>query len=159
MVNATGSSNKKRFRRTNKKRWLWYFLSATFIFLIILAGSIFFGEKTIWDGQRRFTVVFQEYSVSPNPESYVYVFSIEPRLNRAIFLPIPGNVLLEAPYGYKTYPASSIFLLGELDNKRGGGKLLAKSIEGTLGIFVDGYYIGDGIKKFSPKSSSRALSD
>src|SRR3990167_7289630 len=92
-----GMSLRKRFRRTGKQNWIWYFSAAVFVFLFILAGSLFFVQKTIWDGQRRFTVVFQEYPDSPDPASAVFVFSVEPRLNRAIVFPIPGDVLLEAP--------------------------------------------------------------
>lgn len=70
----------------------------------------------------------------------VVVFSIEPKSKRAVLITFAAQTLLEVPYGYKSYPASSIFRLGELDKKRGGNILLSKTVENTLGLYVDGSF-------------------
>jgi hypothetical protein len=126
-------------------------------------------RKSIWDGQRRFTIIIQKTDA-------LLLFSIEPLQGKAVVLSIPGATQLEVPYGYKTYPAASAYRLGELDGKRGGGVLLKKSIEATLTLGVEGYWVFKqpsaftlpanqndiaGIKKtyFSLFSAGKVLSD
>lgn len=84
-----------------------------------------------WDGKSRFTLV--TYS---NP---LILFSIEPETKRSVVVTLPSNTQLSLPFGYGTYPASSVYPLGNLDKKRGGGKLLTGAIEETLGVPVYGY--------------------
>ena len=101
----------------------------------ILLFVIVFSIKTIlagiWDGKSRFTIV-----VNSSP---LVLFSIEPNTNQATLLIIPPNTILDVPYSYNTYPAYSVFALGDLDAQKGGGKLLSKSIENTFGVMVDGF--------------------
>lgn len=97
--------------------------------LLFLTVKIFHDGK--WDGMRRYTIV-----VNSEP---LIVFSIEPATRRALFLTLPKNTLLDVPYGYNTYPAASVFSLGELEKRHGGGALLTGSIENTLGVMVDGF--------------------
>lgn len=94
-----------------------------------------------WDGLRRFTIV-----VDSNP---LYIFSIEPSTNTAIIVLIPPNTTLDVPYNYNGYQAKAIYSLGNLDTKRGGGKLLIKSIENTFGVFTDGFIAAKDDKKFT----------
>lgn len=120
------SSNRSRDKYIVYRKLIFYlliFFCAIGLFQFIRAGR--------WDGKRRFTVVINS--------SPLILFSIEPQSRRAIVVSFPVNTLLDVPYGYNTYPASSVYRLGELDSKRGGGKLLSKSIENTFGIAVDGY--------------------
>jgi hypothetical protein len=49
--------------------------------------------------------------------------------------------MLTVPYGYASYKASSVYRLGELDPARGGGRLLARSVQNSLKVLVDGYLV------------------
>lgn len=122
--------------------------------LLILAAiffaAIFMVFKEIrlskWDGQRRFTVV-----VDSDP---LYLFSIEPNTNTASVVIIPSNTTLDVPFNYNKYQAKAIYSLGNLDAKRSGGKLLAKSMENTFGVFTDGFIAAKGDNKFSVPSEA-----
>lgn len=120
-------SKKKGARRSIS---IYFLIGATIFFLI---GFFLFRllKASRWDGKRRFTVVFDSKPLA--------ILSIEPRSRRAVFLTFPSNTLLEIPFGYGSYPASSVFKLGQLDAERGGGVLLAKAVENTFGIVVDGF--------------------
>lgn len=118
-----------------------YLILAALFFIFLLIGLGFL-RNNYWDGFRRFTMVIQ---ISPKNNSstpfFLSVFSIEPRQNRAVYFLLPTNTLLNVPYGYNTYPVSSVYKLGELEKNKKGGRLLAKSIEKTLGFAVDGYLV------------------
>lgn len=115
------------------------------IVVLALGSSIYWLTALKLLGGRRLTLVVQNIAnydpINPLP---LVVFSIEPKAQRAVYLTIPANTLLDVPYGYKIYPASVVFRLGELDKNRGGGKLLAKAIENTISVAVDRYFIGEG---------------
>lgn len=87
-----------------------------------------------WDGKSRFTFVLENFD-----KGDLALFSIEPQENRGNYIYIKNNLMMDIPYGFKTYQASSIYKLGQLDNKIGGGKLLKASIETTFGIKTDKY--------------------
>lgn len=91
-------------------------------------------RNSIWDGNERFTLI-----VNSSP---LILFSIEPRSQKAQIFSIPENTILNVPSGFAQYQASSVYPLGQLDNKKNGGKLLARSVENTLGIAVDRYVSG-----------------
>lgn len=109
-------------------------------FFLVLAGIIFFitlffvilVKKGRWDGVRRVTI-----AVNSEP---MIIFSLEPATKKAILLAFPKNTLLEVPYGYGTYPASSIFRLGKLEKNNKGGELFTKSVEKTFGVAIEGYF-------------------
>lgn len=101
------------------------------IFILLSISAFKLWQKRLWDGESRFTI-----ALNADP---ITVFSIEPTTHKAILLTIPSNTIFDVPYGYGEYLASSIFRLGQLDNKRGGGVLFSQSVENSLGIMVDGY--------------------
>ncbi len=120
-----------------------FFIFSVFLFLILFSVALirFFG-KSIWDGKRRITLVMQNLPQQDNELSdYLGIFTIEPEKKNAFFLLIPGNTLLDVPYGYKKFPAASVYRLGELDRQRGGGKLLAKSMEISFGYSIEGFMV------------------
>lgn len=114
--------------------------------LLILLGSfilfiMLYSRIWGWDGQSRFTVVlYQVTKEADRSRVPIVIFSLEPKTKRAVYITIPPNTLLSVPYGYQDYVASSVYGLGQLDPKRGGGRLLAKSIQQTFGILVNGFY-------------------
>lgn len=107
-------------------------IAAIFFLIVFFAYKIFANAK--WDGKRRFNFI-----VDGDP---LYLVSIEPVTRQAQVLAIPKNVILEVPYEYGTYPAGAVYGLGKLDQKRGGGKLLSKSIENTFAVVVEGFFAG-----------------
>ncbi|MBI3379237.1 LytR C-terminal domain-containing protein [Candidatus Gottesmanbacteria bacterium] len=123
-------------------------VAATFFLVLILVVKLTTGGK--WDGMRRFTVI-----IDGNP---LFLFSLEPSTHQAILVTIPVNTILDVPYGYNTYPAGAVYELGNLDPKRGGGKLLSKSIENTFGIVVGGFFArGDSDKYLLPTELDKVL--
>lgn len=110
-----------------RRRYIIFIIAGT----LLLFAWIKLQSGTFWDGQRRFTIV-----VASNP---VLVLSLEPQTGKAVIFTIPPNTQLETPFEYGAYPAQSVYHLGELDPKRGGGKLLSKAVENTFGIWTDGF--------------------
>ncbi|OGF99164.1 hypothetical protein A2Y99_04975 [Candidatus Gottesmanbacteria bacterium RBG_13_37_7] len=107
---------------------------------IILLVSIV--GRNNWDGKSRFTVISEVLSEkNENSDFKLSILSLEPRQKRAVYIAIPANTLLDVPFGYKKYLASSVYYLGEFDRKYDGGYLISKSIEDTFGIAVDAYII------------------
>lgn len=118
------------------------FISLIFVILIplVILGSKIFHSQ--WDGSRRFTIILSRSLDGDSKEgSAFFILSLEPLDHRVVLLRIPGNTLLDVPYGYKTYPAASVYGLGQLDPKRGGGNLVRRAIESTFGISVDGFFL------------------
>lgn len=116
-------------RRSKWKLFRLFLFSIILLFLIFVIVKVLNARQ--WDGNTRISLAI--YSDPPT------IFSLDPRLKRAFIISYPSNTLLEVPFGYKTYTASSIFKLGELDKERGGGKLLAKTVENTFGIYINGF--------------------
>ena len=124
-----------------------FFRVIAFLLLFFILGGVFFAStsRSRWDSKRRFTFVVQNFESPKEPQenAKLLIFSIEPRQNRAVYIFLPSSVILDVPYGYKSYRASSVYTLGELDKVRGGGKLLTSSFENTFGVIVDGYLFGE----------------
>lgn len=119
-----------RGRKPPNKRFKFFLLLLGIIVFFFLTLLIF--GSSSWDGGRRLSFV-----INTDP---TVVFTLEPHTKRAVVIVFPSNTLLEVPFGYKTYPAASIYRLGELDDKRNGGILFTKTIENTIGLYVDGYF-------------------
>lgn len=103
----------------------------TVILLVAAVTFYLIAADSKWDGKRRYTVI-----LDGDP---LVLFSSQPGNFDATILLIPGDTMLEVPFGYNQYNAQSVFKLGNLDRKRGGGMLLSKSIENTFGILTDGF--------------------
>lgn len=138
--------------RKKKRLSFWHICALTIIGAIFFSVFIFSVKAIlagIWDAKSRFTVV-----INSDP---LLLFSVEPNTNQATLLIIPPNTILDVPYGYNTYPAYSVFNLGDLDAKKGGGKLLSKSIENTFGVMVDSFIAARIDTKLSFPSQSDEL--
>ncbi len=120
-----------RNKRQEKLFSLGRFIILALIFMLLSISAFNLWQKRLWDGESRFTI-----ALNADP---VTIFSIEPTSHKAVLITIPSNTIFDVPYGYGDYLASSIFRLGALDKKRGGGVLFSKSVENSLGIMVDGY--------------------
>jgi len=116
--------------------WIFFLLSLSFLIKTIL-------QKNIWNGTNRVSLVLESWTAKDPNDIRLAVFSYDPKLNQALYLIIPENTMIDVPFGYETFQASSVYKLGELDRKRGGGRLLDKSIENTFGIVLDGFYVFD----------------
>lgn len=103
------------------------------IFVFIIVGALRVWQNRLWDGKSRLTI-----ALNTDP---VTVFSIEPATSYAVILTIPANTIFEVPYGYGAYMASSIYRLGELDDKRRRGELFSRSTEDSLRILIDSYLV------------------
>ncbi len=121
---------RKRSLKPKSRKKLFY-LIVFLVIVLVIWGILSIFRKNQWEKIYRFTTV-----INSNP---LYVVSIEPNYHKIAILKVPADVYLAVPYGYGNYPATSVFALGLLDQKRGGGKLLAKSIENTFGIITEGY--------------------
>lgn len=116
-----------------KKSFKPFLLTLAVIFFVILAIIfIRFLWNGKWDSVRRFTLVFNSKPL--------ILFSIEPKTGQSVLMTIPDNTYVEVPFDYGKYAVSSVFRLGELEQKKNGGELMEKTIEQSLGLFVDGYF-------------------
>jgi len=121
------------------KKLFWLPASLVLAFLCIL---IFLNLSSDWNGDRRFTVVMQNiYPEGSETENELGIISLEASSGRGIYFYINPDIMLDLPYGFKTYPSSSVYRLGELENNRGGGHLLERSVELSLGVKTDGYIV------------------
>src|SRR3989344_4335568 len=120
-------------------------LPFTFIPLVLLLIYLKFSPG--WHGDRRFTVVFHNiYPERESGENDLALVSLEPSSQRGIYLYISPTILLDLPYGYKTYPSSSVFRLGALESgDAAGGHLLQKSLELSLGVKIDAFVAAKNI--------------
>lgn len=86
------------------------------------------------------------------------LFSVSPETKQAFVVTIPGNVMFTVPYGYKAYPASAVYKLGNLDQKRGGGLVLSKAAENTFGVAIEGFIGNKNEKPFAfPENPEKLL--
>jgi hypothetical protein len=132
--------------KTGKHRKLQSVFSRLSIVLLFAAFFIFIyinSGKNNWDGKERFTFILHNTNVSPDSDRSLVVISLEPSRSKAVYLKIQPEVMLNMPYGYQKYILESVYKLGQLDGKRNSADILVKSIEGTLGIKIDGYMISD----------------
>jgi hypothetical protein len=132
---------KQRTRWTNKRHAGWLLISFS-LFLFLLINFLLLKSDSRWDGKRRLTLAIQTIGETiPNQNKPLVIFSLEPQEDNATYFTLPQNTLLDVPFGYKIYLASSVYNLGELENGKKGGLLLSKSIESTLGVAIDAYLV------------------
>lgn len=140
---------KRKRRKLSSDRVNYFRLILIFILALII---LVIGIPIVihaWDGQSRFTFVLENID-----KGDIALFSIEPQENRGKYIYIKNNLMMDIPYGFKTYQASSIYKLGQLDNKIGGGKLLKASIETTFGIKTDRYLRSSSFKSLPDSEQS-----
>ncbi|OGG15570.1 hypothetical protein A3D77_02640 [Candidatus Gottesmanbacteria bacterium RIFCSPHIGHO2_02_FULL_39_11] len=152
----------KQVRKKRTARLIRLILTSFFVILfIIVTGIILFlsFSPSSWDGKRRFTIIVQDDSpTSEDRQNPIGLFSIEPAQNRAVYFILPGNTLLNVPYGYGSYPARSIYALGLLDKNHEAGEMVAKAVQSTLGVFIDGYIINKGKAPLTPHTEEEIVS-
>lgn len=116
-----------------------------FLIILILIISLFYLKLAVfsnnWNKKSRFTVLVSDLYPSQRDKTRVAFFSYEPSISQLEYTILPRTTHLDVPYGYQSYDASIVYELGNLDAKRGGGKLLLRSLENTFGIAFDRYYI------------------
>ncbi|MBI3955371.1 LCP family protein [Candidatus Gottesmanbacteria bacterium] len=136
-----------------QKAIFWILFLLIFIFLIKLLW-----QKSIWNRANRVSIILESRTGKNAGGIKLDLFSYDPKLKQAVIMVIPDNTMLDVPFGYETYQASSVYKLGELDKKRGGGRLLAKSIENTFGIVLDGFYVfDDNIYSMLPQNKNEVM--
>lgn len=135
-------------KRYKKQRIKIRFRIIVFITLLLLLTllAVKLYTSSAWDGKRRFNIAL--YNTDSLGSSYNAFFSIEPKQQSAVFLIFSPNTYLEVPFGYKSYPASSVYKLGQLDSEKGGGRLYLKATENTFGLATEAFIVvnGRGIK-------------
>ena len=121
-------------RRVSQTRLMIGRLLAAVVVIFTAGLLVGFGgilKRSLWNGQTRLTL-----AVASRP---VRVISFSPQEQSLGFLTFADNTYLEAIHGYGNYLLESIYPLGELEGKGGGGALLAKSLQENLGLVIDGY--------------------
>ncbi len=113
-----------------------------FICIVVIALTFVFWWMVwgggVWDGTRRLNII-----VNTNP---LYLLSFENQDRELTVVTIPLESYLPVTSGYGDYKAGSIFTLGNLDKKIGGGLLLSGTISNTFGLPIDGYIDLNGKK-------------
>ena len=104
------------------------------LFLILLLASlgIYVHQSRIsfWQGQGRLTLAVVQ-------SSRVGIFTFDPARGESLWLPLPNHTQVTLPV-YGTYPATSLWQLGEQE-KTDGGHLLTQALQWELGVGVDAY--------------------
>ncbi|MDO8503411.1 MAG: LytR C-terminal domain-containing protein [bacterium] len=125
----------------------WIFLLGVFI-LLFWGGWRLFGlfRNRVWRGDARITFVVH----ARDP----IIYSLSPT-QKLLSFKIPGNTQIETVGEYGTFPAGSLWELGQQKGK--GGELLRLSIQRSLGISVDAWIGEGGGEFFSPRPLSRIV--
>lgn len=132
-------------RNLNQKFVLGLFALGT-LCLILLIGKLFTfltslynpltpeyqSKKSFrWEGKTTFNLAVKGVSLG--------VLSFNPVDNSLTVIKIPDNSLMEVPKGYGSWPARSIFELGQSETLPIGDKLVKSSLESLLGTPIDGF--------------------
>jgi hypothetical protein len=128
-----------RWQREQRTRKLTFFkrLFKT-LFLIIFFLAMTFLIFKFWQAMRvsrfagkdRVTFVFSAENI--------FVISLDPKEGKMMMIKIPPETQIDVAHGYGKYRAGAVYKLGE-EEKIGGGKILAESVQEYMGIVIDGY--------------------
>ena len=122
-------------KRREKQREILIRLISGLFFLALIFLSFFWlktVKNSIWDGQHQLNFVVQA--------DKLIVFSYLPQEESLNILIFPEETYIPAAYNLGNYPVLNIYQLGE-DQKKGGGKLLALSLQNFLAAPIDGYFV------------------
>lgn len=90
-------------------------------------------KKYYWDGSSTLTLAILAQNL--------YIFNLNPKLEQISLLKIPNELYLDVPYAFRSWPARSIYDLGQAENPSFGGQLLKETLGNTFGVPVDGYIL------------------
>lgn len=93
-------------------------------------------KKYYWDGNSTLTLAV----LSQN----LYIFNLNPKLEQISLVKILDELYLDVPYAFYSWPARSIYDLGQAENPPFGGQLLRETLGNTFGIPIDGYILVKG---------------
>lgn len=110
-----------------------FFFALGIVFLCVAVLFLaFFRSGQFWDGTSRFRLIF---GGSSGIVSYVLV---DPKRSEIRVFPLNQDTQIEASYGLGKWKIASLWKLGMQEN-RGGGELLSKSLIRGYGLPVEGY--------------------
>lgn len=142
---STRLSLAEKHRRKKTLVWNFLLIIALSVGVFLWFYKDFFGTRLFADG-KRVNIVFD---TTP-----LILISLDPQNQKAVALVIPADVYLLVPYGYGEYKAGSIYSLGQLDEKRGGGRLVSDAIRDTMGVPIDGYIHFTQLRRWQLSNSS-----
>lgn len=70
-----------------------------------------------------------------------YLLSLNPLDNSLILTKIPSETQMNVPFDFGTWPARSVYSLGQTEKVPMGAQLLSQTLSQTFGVFVGGYMI------------------
>lgn len=150
------SRKKKNFFRSGltSKKLLRYFLFVASCLLLIGAGLRLLSLYTTraWQGDERFTVVL----VGGEPVVISYQDGVG-----LTTIPIPASFEVTASFNVGQLRVGSLYELGEIQGI-GGGNLVSKTLQGALGLPIDGWVTadaGDPIKIILAKNTNLVFFD
>jgi len=124
----------------------WFLILIAFIFLVGIGWrAIGFFKNSVWDGRSRLNLALK---ISP-----ISLVSFDARSQTINFLIIPDGTYIEAAGDYGPYRIEKIYPLGELEGR--GMALLTASLEGYLGLPIDGWLMAD--EKWEEAGGARRL--
>jgi len=122
------------------------------VFLVIFLLVFWvFSKKTLWDGQRRVTLVV------PMNDSSVSLVVFDPSDFLITVISIPSNTRITVPYGMGEWPLRSVWELGEQEGY--GGEFLMNGVMKTFRLPVDFWVSreGEGFATGKVRSVLRAV--
>lgn len=87
----------------------------------------------IWDGQTIINLAV--YS------DQLYILSLNPAEKKALLVKIPDDLYLNLPLGFGSYPARSIYSLGQAEKPPIGANLIQTTLIYSFALPIDGYLI------------------
>jgi len=109
---------------------LFIFIGIIFLGFLFSIWFLIWGGGD-WDSGRRFNIILNTMPLR--------LISFDKDEKSMVVVSIPPDSYLHISENYGEYKAESIFPLGELDPKLGGGMLLMDTIKNTFGLPIDGY--------------------
>lgn len=107
-----------------------------------------YGKSQSWDGKSNINIVIKLSTIN--------VLSYNPHTQEIIILNIPDEVYLNLALGFGTYPARSIYKLGEGEKVPIGPRLLKETMSQTFGVPIDNYIL---IKQDSSSDLEKLIID
>lgn len=89
-------------------------------------------KNYIWNGEFNLNLIAKK-------KSSIFVISYKPKDEKLIVFEIPGNLIVDVPFGFGSWQIRSVYELGETNKKGSGVDLLKKSAATLLGAPMDGF--------------------
>lgn len=86
-----------------------------------------------WEGRERLNLVLKT--------DQLYLLSLDPQKKTITLFRVPDEVYLNVPFNFGSWPARSIYELGQAERPPAGVKFLTRTMEAAFALPMDGYLL------------------